>query len=214
MAGLIVAIALLKGGASKTTVAVGLAEAAAYAGAGAVTIIDADPQGSASHWAQLAADSGRPLRAAVVKMPDPKTEMRRRVNQIARDSAVVIIDSPPPGDLHNAEAVIEAAHRIVMPVPPQLADLARVPPTASIAAKYGKPARAALTQVRGGIGERAAALELLRGWGISLYQAELPLTVAVQRAYGYGLTAGPLLRFGVDLMTEIIKEETDSASDT
>jgi len=32
------------------------------------------------------------------------------------------------------------------------------------------------------------------------------LTEAVQRAYGQPVTAGPLLRFGIDLLTELIKE--------
>jgi chromosome partitioning protein len=207
MAGLIVSVALLKGGVSKTTAAVALASAASYGGP--VALVDADPQGSARHWAALAEASGRPLRFAVVGGAPARTEIPRRINQLARDHAIVIIDSPPPGYLADARAAIEAAHRIVMPVPPQIADLARVQPTAAIAAEFGKPARAVLTQVRGGIGERAAALETLRSWGIGLYETELPLTVGVQRAYGQDLTGGPLLRFGIDLMTEIVKEETN-----
>ena len=41
-----------------------------------------------------------------------------------------------------------------------------------------------------------------------MYDATMPLTVAVQRAYGQPLTSGPLLRFGIDLLTEVLKERT------
>jgi len=93
-----------------------------------------------------------------------------------------------------------------MPVPPNLADLDRVHPTVRMADDYDIPARAVLTQVRGGIEDSAAAAVTLKSWGVPVYNTQLPLTVAVQRAYGKALTSGPLLRFGMDLMTEIFNE--------
>jgi len=47
---------------------------------------------------------------------------------------------------------------------------------------------------------------MLKSWGVPVYNTQLPLTVTVQRAYGKALTSGPLLRFGLDLMTEIFNE--------
>jgi hypothetical protein len=94
----------------------------------------------------------------------------------------------------------------VMPCPPQPADLDRVLRTVEIAGKYSKPAKAVLTQTRGGLADSAAAAVILQSWGVPVYDAQLPLTVAVQRAYGQAITSGPLLRFGIDLMTEILKE--------
>ena len=79
---------------------------------------------------------------------------------------------------------VRVADRIVMPVPPKAADLDRVAATAQIADGMGKPAAAVLTQVRGGIEDAAAAAVTLRSWGVPVYASQLPLTVAVQRAYG------------------------------
>ena len=82
----------------------------------------------------------------------------------------------------------------------------RVAATAGIARRANVPAAAVLTQVRGRIEDTAAAVVTLRSWGVPVYAAELRMAVAVQRAYGQPLTSGPLLRFGIDLLTEISKE--------
>jgi chromosome partitioning protein len=199
---LVVTVALLKGGASKTTTAVALAEAAALSVP--VVLVDTDPMGSAIRWAELAEASGQPLRAEVMRQMS--TDLGGDVRAAARRAAVVIIDTPPPGALHTAELAIRTADRVVMPVPPKAADLDRVTATAQIARSMGKPAAAVLTQVRGGIEDAAAAAVTLRSWGVPVYASQLPLTVAVQRAYGQPVMSGPLLRFGVDLLTEIVKE--------
>lgn len=199
---LVITVALLKGGASKTTTAIALAEAAALSVPS--VLIDTDPMGSAIRWAELAEATGSPLRAEVIKQAS--TDLRADVRSAARRAAVVVIDTPPPGALHAAEKAVQAADRIVMPVPPKAADLDRVAPTAQIAASMGKPTAAVLTQVRGGIEDAAAAAVTLRSWGVQVYDSQLPLTVAVQRAYGQPVTTGPLLWFGVSLLTEILKE--------
>jgi chromosome partitioning protein len=207
MAKLTISVALLKGGASKTTTAVALAEAAALGGP--TLLVDTDPQGGAVRWAALAEQAGRPLNATVIG--DPAGDLARRLPGLSRDYIVAVIDAPPPGALRNARDAIAAAGRVVMPVPPQLADLDRVPPTAAIAAEYGIPARAVLTQVRAGLAEHDAAAAALRSWGVSTYETELPLTVWVQRAYGQAVTGGPLLKFGAELLAEILEEVTVNA---
>jgi chromosome partitioning protein len=198
---LVITVALLKGGAGKTTTAVALGEAAALSVP--VVILDADPMGSAFRWSQLAEASGHPLRSRVERLP--VEDVGRALGSAARDAAVVVIDTPPPGALEKARAAFAAADLVVMPVPPNLADLDRVQGTRSVAAEYGKPAGAVLVQVRGGIEDSAVAAVTLRSWGVPVYDTQLPLTVAVQRAYGQPVTSGPLLRFGIDLMTEILK---------
>jgi chromosome partitioning protein len=200
----VITVTLHKGGVSKTTTAVALGEAAAASGI-PVTVIDADPMGGALQWSVRADQVGRPLQATVVGMP--VQDIPRRIRSIGRDSKVVIIDAPPPGNLAVARGAIEAASLVVMPVPPNLADVERVPATIADAAKADVPARAVLTQVRGRLAERADAIEALKQWGVTVYETELPLTVAVQRAYGLALTAGPLMRFGVDLLSEIIEKD-------
>jgi chromosome partitioning protein len=199
---LVVTVALLKGGVSKTTTAVALAEAAALSVP--TVLIDTDPMGSAVRWAELAEAAGHPLLAEVVRQAS--TDLGAYVRWAGRRAAVVVVDTPPPGALHAAEMAIRAADRVVMPVPPKAADLDRVDATARIARSMGKPAAAVLTQVRGGIEDAAFAAVTLRAWGVPVYASQLPLTVSVQRAYGHPVMSGPLLRFGVDLLQEIVKE--------
>jgi chromosome partitioning protein len=187
---------------SKTTTALALGEAAALSMP--VVIVDMDPMGSLARWSELAADAGRPLRSEVVSDPEPGVP--GRLHAIAGHAQLVVIDTPGPGVLDRSREAVGLADRVVMPVPPNLADLDRVHPTVKMADDYDIPARAVLTQVRGGIEDSAAAAVTLKSWGIPVYDTQLPLTVTVQRAYGKALTSGPLLRFGMDLMTEILNE--------
>ena len=199
---LVISVVLLKGGVSKTTTALALGEAAALSMP--VVIVDMDPMGSLARWSELAADAGRPLRCHVVSDPEPGVP--GRLHAIAGHAQLIVIDTPGPGALDRSREAIGLAERVVMPVPPNLADLDRVHPTVQMAADYDIPARAELTQVRGGIEDSVAAAVTLKSWGVPVYDTQLPLTVTVQRAYGKALTSGPLLRFGMDLMTEILNE--------
>jgi cellulose biosynthesis protein BcsQ len=163
-----------------------------------------DPMRSLARWSELAAEAGRPLRCEVVSDPEPG--MPGRLHAIAGHARLVVIDTPGPGALDRSREAIGLADQVVMPVPPNLADLDRVHPTVQMADDYDIPARAVLTQVRGGIEDSAAAAVTLKSWGVPVYNTQLPLTVTVQRAYGKALTSGPLWRFGLDLMTEILHE--------
>jgi chromosome partitioning protein len=197
----VISVALLKGGVGKTTTAVSLAEAASYGGT--VTLIDADPQASAYRWSTLAAQSGRPLRSTVV--PEASADLVRRIGQLTRGADLVVVDAPPPGDLKLGRIAIGVADYVVIPTPPEMAALDRVPATVDIARELGKPARAVLTMVRAGLAEREGALAALRSWDVPVFAAELPLAVAVQRAYGHFVT-GVLAGYGFDLLAEILKE--------
>jgi chromosome partitioning protein len=199
---LVITVALLKGGVSKTTSAVALAEAAALSVP--TVLIDTDRQGSAIRWAELAARGGHPLRAEVAGQAS--TDLSADVRSASRQAAVIVVDTAPPGDMHATERAVKVADQVVMPVPPNLADLDRVIVTVEKAKDAGKPATAALTQVRGGIEDSAQAAAWLKTRGVHVYATEMPLTVAIGRNYGQPVTSGPLLRFGVSLLTEIIKE--------
>jgi chromosome partitioning protein len=196
----VITVALLKGGVGKTTTAVALAEAASHGGQ--VTLIDADPMGSAYRWSMLAAAADRPLRPTVVARAE--TNLARSIGAESLGADIVVIDSPPPGALRYAESAIEAADFVVMPTPPQKADLDRVNATVDVARRYGRPVGAVLTLVRAGLAERDATRTTLSGWGVPVFDTELPLTVSVERNYGLP-ASGPLARFGFDLMTEILK---------
>jgi chromosome partitioning protein len=196
---LVITVATLKGGVGKTTTAVAIAEAASY---GARTVlIDCDPQGSALDWYQRARDAGQPLRSVPVGIP--AADLSRRLSAATRDADVAVIDAPPPGALAIARSAIEAADVVVMPCPPNLADLARIQATRQAAAEHGIPARVVLTMVRAGLAEHGAALSALAGSNVPVFATWLPLAVAVARNYGQPVT-GILAAYGIALMGEIL----------
>lgn len=199
----VITVALLKGGVAKTTTAIALANAASYGGT--VVLADADPMSSAHRWAELAAGSGRFRSLPFQVLKEASPDLERRVLRLARSADLVIVDSPPPGQLQIARAAIAAADYVVIPVTPEKAALDRVGATVDIARQLGKPARAVLTQVRGGLTERDDAVSALHSWDVPVFTAELPLTVSVQRDYGH-IPSGTLSRFGLDLLEEILKE--------
>lgn len=108
-----------KGGVGKTTSSIMTAEAARRAGHKAA-VIDADPQGSASEWAEGAAANGAPVRFEV--MDANKATLARKV--AAADVDYLFIDTAP-NDPSVIQAAVDVADLIIIPTRSTPADLHR-----------------------------------------------------------------------------------------
>ena len=107
---MLLAVAALKGGVGKTTSTVYLAALAAASGR-AVTVIDADPQASASDWIESSEDE-RLQKVTAVEAPTDRLLMKA-IGRIDGDD-IAIVDTPPGNERLLAKA-IAAADAVILP---------------------------------------------------------------------------------------------------
>jgi chromosome partitioning protein len=120
----IIAVGNLKGGTGKSTVAVNLA--CHLAESQAVTLVDADPQGTAAAWLQDGEAKGMPPSLEVVSRPlseaarsEPwQAEMCARRRHYGR----IVIDLPPQKG-EAFQAALRIADLLIVPVTPSAVDL-------------------------------------------------------------------------------------------
>ena len=184
------AVANLKGGTAKTTTAVYLAR---HLGA---TVVDADPQGSATMWAEAVAQEGGDNFVPVVHLPDPK--LAGRLPAASR----LVIDCSPR-DHGITDAVIALADIVVVPTATTSADMERTWATLDLAARIGPPAAVLLVRARPWTLSFKAALDALADEKATVLRARIPQREALAVAWGHPLGPGA---YGYDLAAKEIEE--------
>jgi chromosome partitioning protein len=188
---MIVTVANRKGGVGKTTTAVFLAHALAAATRRACTVIDADPQASATEWARRAAAAGSPL--AVPVLPQPTPEL------VLPATPTIVIDTPP-ADFEIMSAAIDVADLVLVPTSPSALDLSQVQVAVEAASRGGKQVAVLLTRTRR-TRSVATAEDELRAAGVHVLHTRIalrePLAMAfgrqVRELHGYDLAGAEIL---------------------
>ncbi|HXJ02526.1 MAG TPA: ParA family protein [Micropepsaceae bacterium] len=129
---LVIAIASQKGGSGKTTLSGHLAVEAERAGAGPVTLIDTDPQGSLSQWWNTRA-ARTPQFAKVGAF-----ELQSALSHLSRTGTRLAVIDTPPAISEAISHVAAHADLVIVPTRPSPHDLRAVGATIDMAERFGK----------------------------------------------------------------------------
>jgi chromosome partitioning protein len=162
----VVALVSNKGGAGKTTLATHLA--AALEKRGETVLVDADPQGSALHWSNVAQANGE----ASVRVVEAGSDLARDCRRLESSCAFVIVDCPPAIDAPQSRAALAVCDLALVPVLPSPLDLWA---TSHIAAAVRETSRgAADLEARLVVNQLEPRTTLSRVVGGALAELEIP----------------------------------------
>ena len=188
MTATIITIAQRKGGAGKTTLAAHLGVTWASNGR-VVTMIDTDPQSSLSQWyhkreARLGA-AGTGLRFSAATGWRAVGEIAQR----ARESEIVLIDSPANAD-GDARAAIRSAGLVLVPVQPSPVDVWATLPTLDIARQERVPVLLVLNRVPARACLTGAMRAKLAPYAVGLAMTAIGNRIALAAAFAEGWGIG------------------------
>lgn len=177
-----IAIISQKGGAGKTTLAIGLASCAELDGQTAL-IIDADPQATASQWSDWREGKAPEVIDSTPPRIASKVEQARELG-----ANFVVIDTPPHANNATTSAV-DVADVVLIPCRPSGFDLSAIRVTAEHVKLAGKQAYVVFTA--GAINAPktyAEAGELVQGFGLEVCPHTLPDRASHRHSTGAGQT--------------------------
>jgi chromosome partitioning protein len=144
-----------------------------------VRVVDADPQASASSWADRAAHLGMPLPF------DVSAGTAADVRVLSSDPGELLLVDSPPGTAAAIDAAVDVADLVIIPTGPRAADIDRVWPTLDITQHRPTTILLTLVDVR-----KMEAVEM----PCALAEANAPVLrsivrslTAIERAFGRGI---------------------------
>lgn len=184
-----IAIVNTKGGVGKTTTAVMLAAAAVHDGGYNTTVVDTDPQGSASQWVHSVLEESPelPLELVVANMST--------LSALDPD-ALNIIDTPP-GNPAVIDRAMQVADFIVIPTTPSLGDIGRVWETIRTIPQ-GTPVAVLQTQVNSQAVLTENVRAILEDNDVVVLPTDIPRREYFRKIYGSWPTADARHMLGYD----------------
>jgi chromosome partitioning protein len=182
----------LKGGAGKTTTAVGVAHGMKRRGI-RVGVVDCDPNGSASRWLSEQAE--------IDNVPCRADQLKTFLPTLINDYDLVIIDSPP-NDQPAIAAIAEVSHLALIPLAPSTIEVDQLPDTVAILRQIGTPWTVVPVRVRMSTTAGQSIRQLCRDLDVKVTESMVPLQEAVSRSFG---DTPPPLPFG-PLVNELVNE--------
>ena len=174
-------VASSKGGVGKTTVATQLAAQAAIDGLNTV-LVDADPQGSATRWAERRSE----LESAVLPIDGTRAGWRKRIPE---DAQRVIIDALAGAMGGDLQPFLDIADAVVVPVPPSALDIEATVPFLNALGKHARVRKGELpvglvgNKLKPWTNASQQAMDVLKQWGV-------PLVAELRDSQSYVLLTG------------------------